>query len=615
MPVSANGAGNLRTQNLQKNLTTAIDDGIGLTEKQKDNVKKWATYYRRNWELYAEEVLGVKLYPTQKIKIHMMGISHEYWDISTRGSAKSFLTALGALIAFQLYPYAEIIITSSTIPQAAKLVENKMRDEIIKKLSPYLLYLYEKEYIIITKSSTDGAYKIENKLNGATIQVLPCLESSRGSRATLTIYEEVRLLKKSLIDSVFVPMSHARQAKYLLKEEYNTKRWQEPARSIYITSARYGWEWFWKAYMECVKQYYLSRHETYIPIAQDIFSAIEDGSRTWADYRKAKKQMTSTDFLMEILNIMLQQDEGAFFELKSFNESQVLEEPFKPPTILEIISGGYKPKPKDVNEVRLVVVDFAFANTTTSQKNDNTILMCMSLHWKNNHFERNVDYIEGWEASDTLGSARRIKELKWDYDADYVVMDNRSGGEVLYNTLTLNQPHEQRGYYWDSRGFTVAYEDSLQVVPNTKLDDLRQRTVDKNAIPCIIPVIASDEFNSVMWIELKKSLEMKNIKLLISTQNKQEDFENSGEYFKMTSEEYGRALAPFGQTDLMIEEAINLTAEYRANKVRLIEPKSRTKDRIVVLAYGNYIATKIENLWQQRFTITEDEVNDFDLVF
>lgn len=107
--------------------------------------------------------------------------------------------------------------------------------------------MYENEYIVITKSNTaEGAYTVENKLNGSTITVLPCLESSRGSRSTYNIYEETRLLKPSIISSVFEPMGHVRQAKYLSNPKYNTKRWQEEAKSMYITSARYSYEWFLK---------------------------------------------------------------------------------------------------------------------------------------------------------------------------------------------------------------------------------------------------------------------------------------------------------------------------------------------------------------------------------
>lgn len=298
MPQAINHAGNLRRQNLYHQLSTTVLGGVsGLTKKQKENAKKWISRYRRNWDLFAEEVLQIKLYPLQKFSLHMMGVSQDYEEIATRGAAKSFRVALGALCKFCLYPYSEIVITSSTIPQASKLVEKKMRDELIKKLSPYLLYMYEHEYIVITKSNTSdgGAYTIENKLNGSTITVLPCLESARGQRSTLNIYEESRLLKKTIIDSVFEPMGHARQAKYLLNPKYNTKRWQEPARSFYISSARYSYEWFAKKFNDTVVNYYASKHDRYTPFAQDIFTAIEDGSRTWADYRKTKKSMSDVD--------------------------------------------------------------------------------------------------------------------------------------------------------------------------------------------------------------------------------------------------------------------------------------------------------------------------------
>lgn len=181
MPLKANHGGNLRRQFLNKHLMTTTIGARELDEKKKNNIKKWITRWRRNWDIYVEEVFQIHLYPIQKVMIHLMGISDVFFAICTRGAAKSFLVGLGALCEFTLKPYSEIVITSSTLPQAAKLVEKKIRDELIKKLSPYLLYMYEHEYIVITKSNTsDGGYTVENKLNGSTITVLPCLDSARG---------------------------------------------------------------------------------------------------------------------------------------------------------------------------------------------------------------------------------------------------------------------------------------------------------------------------------------------------------------------------------------------------------------------------------------------------
>ena len=49
-----------------------------------------------------------------------------------------------------LFPYAEIVITSSTIPQATKMVKKKMEDELCKKLSSVLKYYYDNGDIILS---------------------------------------------------------------------------------------------------------------------------------------------------------------------------------------------------------------------------------------------------------------------------------------------------------------------------------------------------------------------------------------------------------------------------------------------------------------------------------
>lgn len=618
MPLPVNHGNSLRRQFLTRQLATTSAGGGGyLTDKQKGNVKKWITRYRRNWDLFAEEVLQIKLYPIQKIIIHMMGISQEFMAIATRGAAKSFLCGLGALICFCLYPYSEIVITSSTIPQASKLVEKKIRDELIKKLSPYLLYMYEHEYIVITKSNTSdgGAYTIENKLNGSTISVLACLESSRGARSTFNIYEECRLLKKNIIDSVFEPMGHARQAKYLLNPKYNNRRWQEKARSFYITSARYSYEWFARKYQDIFDAYFTSKHEKYIPFAEDIFAAIDDGSRTWADYRKNKKSMSEIDFRMEILNEMFSENTDAYFDYKSFHTNQTLTQAAKLPTLKDIFSGQLKSLPEKQNgEIRLVISDLAFSGNNSREKNDNTVFMCMSLHWKDFRFERHVDYIETRPGGGADKTVLRLKELFHDYEADYLVMDTRSGGEAVFDYLSGKTSHPNRGI-WNDSGLTVANERDLWIASDGKNAELASRAVDKNAIPCMIAVIGTSEVNSMCWQSLKKQLETNNIKFLISMQDKQAELEDSGEYFDMTAEQLAEYLAPYGQTELLIQETVNLSAEFRNGLVRLQEPRSGYKDRAVVLAYANYVAEKIDTKYSQSLQSDDEDIDDIQLVW
>ena len=605
----------LRKKFMENHLRMGADSGSHVDSAKEENAIEWISLYRRNWHIFVDMVLQIKLKPFQMLMIYLMGVSDVFFAICSRGLSKTFIVGLAAVVKMLLYPYSEVIITASTIPQANVIVDKKIRDELIKKLSPYLLYLYEKEYLIITKS--DDGFKITCTLNGSTLEVLPALESSRGRRSTFTIYEECRLLKKGIIDSVFEKMAHPRQAKYLENPIYaNDPRWLEECKSIYITSARYKYEWFWNTFKDTLTGYYTDKKTNYNIFAGDIFMSIDNGLKTWGDLRKARKMSGEMDFLMEDLNVMIGENEDAFFTIKSFKQNQILEKCFRPPTEMDIyLNHDMGNAPKEDNEIRLVISDYAFANTTSNQKNDNTIIMCMSLHWKGNRFERHVDYIEGHPASDSLGAADRAREIYWDYQADYLIPDLRSGGEVLYNRMTMEWDNPNHGVLWDKRGLTVSDELELHVVPEGKLQDLRNRTVDKNAIPCIVPITGSTTLNSTMWIELRKQLDNGNIKFLVPMQIYQESLEDDGDIFGMTSEELADALLPYAQVDLLVNEAVNLKAEIKDGGVKLSEPKNGFKDRAVCLSYGNYIASKIENIWQRRMVNQKVDYTNIQLVW
>lgn len=606
--------GGIRKAKINEKLRS-VSSGKSLEQDSEDKIIDWNSLYRTNWDIYAEFHLGIPLKPYQRAALHEIGVSDVYFWRAGRGGAKSFITACAALCKLMLYPNCWIVVTASTVDQANKIVEDKIEREIVKKLSPYLLYLYEKQYLIITKPN-DG-YKIENTLNNSVLRVLAPVESSRGARSNFTIYDEIAVMKKASLDQIFDGMLYPRQAEYLNLPEYTGKsRWIEESKSIYLTSSKYKYQWWYKLWKDCVTGYYMDKRTKYNMFATDFFDNIENGLKTWGDYRRAKRVNNDFDFRMEYLNEAIGESEDAFFTIQSFKDNQILSQAFKPPTSIDVYMGtdlGNVSK-KD-NEVRLVIVDYAFANTTSREKNDNTIIMCMSLHWKKNRFERHIDYIEGWPASDSIGANNRARELWWDYQADYLVPDQRAGGEVLYNRMTEIWEHPERGKNWNPHGFTICEKMHYQVVPDNKLKDLKERTIDPNAIPCMIPVIGTPELNSKCWAELKKQLECGNIKFLVSMQNRQEIIEDDGSYFDMTSDELAKELLPYGQVDLLIQEAVNLKAEFKNDKIKLIEPRSGTKDRAVVLAYGNYIANLIENEWNKQNQKVDFDISTIQLVF
>ena len=191
----------------------------------------------------------------------------------------------------------------------------------------------------------------------------------------------------------------------------------------------------------------------------------------------------------------------------------------------------------------------------------------------------------------------------------------RSGGETLYNHLTEPLEIPERGQNWNPHGFTVTDKMVYHIVPETKVTDLKQRTVDPLAIPCIIPFIGTADTNSVAWVELRKQLENGNIQFLVTMEERKSDIEDDTTFYTMSSEQLAEDLAPYGQTDILIQEAVNLKAEFKNDKVKLVEPRSGTKDRIVILSYVNYISSLIENEWNKQAQQEEINIDNIQLVW
>ena len=315
---------------------------------------------------------------------------------------------------------------------------------------------------------------------------------------------------------------------------------------------------------------------------------------------------------------MIGESGDAFFTLKDFINNRVLEQCFRPPTLLDLSLEndlGNRVKNPD-KEVRLVVVDYAFADTTSKEKNDQTNIQLISGHWKKGRFERHWNYAECHRASDSLGAARRVRELYFDFCADYIVCDLRNGGETLYNLLGEPWDHPQRGSKWNPHGLTVSSRKELHVVPDAKLEDLRSRTKDKDPIPCIIPIVATGELNHIMWLDLKKQLTSLNCKFLISEADYQSTLEDDGTFYNLTSEELADKLLPYIETTAMIYEAINLKSDWKNDRLKLIEPRSGTKDKAVVCSYGNYIISKLEMQWLRSIQAKEDtDYDDIQLIW
>ena len=73
--------------------------------------------------------------------------------------------------------------------------------------------------------------------NGSKILVLPEVDASAGERATMLVFEEVRMSKQYFVNRIFRPMKYARPSAFRMTEKYakDEKKYAEKAKEIVKT--------------------------------------------------------------------------------------------------------------------------------------------------------------------------------------------------------------------------------------------------------------------------------------------------------------------------------------------------------------------------------------------
>lgn len=419
----------------------------------------------------------------------------------------------------------------------------------------------------------------------------------------MIIFEEVRLMKQYMVDSVFTPMSHPRQARYLYKDEYkNDQRLIEKCQTIYLTSTRYKYEWFWTRWKKVVNGTFNSKRIPYNIFAGDIFTAIEHNLKTNEDLEIAKDTMSEMEIRMEYYNEPVGEIEGSFYELEKFKENAVIVDGFCPPTAEEYVMDYLKGeiqffREKKPEEIRCIYVDFAFSDTVkASQKNDLTVIGCMSGY--PNDFRdkilRNAEYMETYSGGKKEESILRIRELFYLYQADYLLVDLRNGGEDRYIDLSKSFYHETMGITMN--GFGIINDDEILSLfcDRSKSDNLRGRVIDPNSVPVTIPVIGTDERNNNFHIAMKNSLINHSIRFLVDEIELKNAKCEDVEFLTLSPTALMRRMLGHVQISIMMEEAVKLEQQIRNGFIKLIEPRSGLKDRIIATEYANYLFHLLE---------------------
>ena len=246
---------------------------------------------------------------------------------------------------------------------------------------------------------------------------------------------------------------------------------------------------------------------------------------------------------------------------------------------------------KAANEVRVLAIDIAMK---AGKENDNTIFHVIFGTLEDYGYQRNFVYTESYNGKATSLQALRIKQLFYEYDIDYIVLDTLNAGISVYDELTKETIDNETGERYAP--MMVLNDEKLLVINDTTLNDLRNRVVNRTgALAVIFPMQANLQLNSIMSIDFKKQLEQKKVWLCADEQNQMDLLMQTNKTFrdgdKADREFY---LRPFIEHSELVKECVNLSMSLNNGYIKLQEPKDGYKDRFVSANYGSYFYSLLE---------------------
>jgi hypothetical protein len=383
---------------------------------RKERLKRWITFFRRNPHRFIEMYFGIKLHAYQILMIWILQRSDLAYIVASRAAAKTWIIAVWSLTLAVLYPDSKIIVCAKTLKQGGIIISEKLSS--LKNTYPNVAR--EISSLTFNSNNYEAIFHC-----GSTIKVLPSSESSRGNRANYVVIEEARLVPKDILEPIIRPFLEVRTPPYRLNPEYQfDERLKEEGRISYITSAWYTAEYWYTYVKTCIKRM-VKGDESANFMALDYKISVFHNIKT---EKMIKNEMSDADAVtvqMEYENIPSGSSGKSYFLPKLFSRN--MRRAFYPQRD-ETYSGKRNPYgiKKVSEELRIISVDVA---TRANKANDNTILSCSRLiPIRGKGYERHLPYLESHKGSNTLSQSKRIKEVFFDFEADFIVLDLQNAG-------------------------------------------------------------------------------------------------------------------------------------------------------------------------------------------
>lgn len=553
-------------------------DSYDPRKKEEINIEAWRkfiSYYRHHIDEFAVDVLGINLYPFQRLILRAMARHKESMFIASRGLGKSYLSAVFFICTACLYSGIKLGIASGKGQQARNVIIQKIKGELYKNEN------VAREIVNIKTGSDDCSVLFKNGSEIRAIVLGHDGESARSWRFHQLLIDEARLVKDSIMEEILIPMTKTkRQTMIDLSMKHPKEELPiEKGKIIYISSAYLKncdlYERFTNHYnhmKEGKRDYFVCTLPYQVGVDAGIF--YEDDIKS----EKEKPSMTEDKFAYEYEAVFVGNSNESYYPYDLTEGSRLLEK-------------SEVKQAKKSSTQYVISHDVALANSSHS---DNACTTVIKLKEKpNGTYNKEVVYIKTHKGMSLPNQAKYLRELLIKFpNTIKMVLDVRGNGEALPSLLDEVWEHV------DEKGEVIEYP---PLVP----DDDEERMTLKDARPIIRRVAATNQLNNSMHTYMKKSFEDGTLKLLANSAALDTEFK-SGE---LSEEEY----SSFINSDILIQELGNTRQESseHGNIIYGRISKSTKRDRVTSLGYGLIYIKELE----EENKMQKDRGSDYEFAF
>lgn len=565
----------------------------GMTKEQEDLSVEWNHFFRKNPQYFCEWFLGLKLHEYQRFWIYIMQNSTRFMGLASRGTAKSFMVAVFAIVRAILYPGTNIVLASRTKKQSGLIVTEK-----IKWLSNNYPAIKREIHRLVTNSND---HVVEFR-NGSKITSVVSSDNSRGYRCHILIVDESRQVSNEILDTVLKPFLEVRNPPFTMESNEYDGYLEQPVY-IQITSVGYkGEEWDIRA--NKMLKNIAEGSETNKVIFLDYLLTMKHNIKTREQIIEDKDDMDDIFFTMEMGNLRYGGARRSYYQYSMFKRT--VKRPWIP---IRFDPSNPKAKnkydiPRAIGERRMVSVDCASAAGTV---NDLTSISCFRMIPVKKGFKSSLIYMEVFNGMNTELQALRIKQIYSEFtgarlpsgdfifdDDDTLVLDIANIGRSIYDSLTGVSSDSERDIDYPPLKVMIHHS-----IPDVRYKDLDERAISKDAFPCIYPIVGSAVTNSDVASSFRSRLKSGLLHFLVE-KNEQEEIYIKKKNKDMFSHDditlKAYVLSPNMNTSIMINEAISLEMSLvGGDKIKLQERAGQLKDRYSSASYGNYVIGIFEN--------------------